>query len=98
MTTSAPILAAAAANPLDKNLTMGLMITGCLLIGSMECMSIATTTFPLRTQEEIGTAGGLSGSIRVRRQTSVTPVLDGTLLETFDSEASEGSNRWKDAY
>lgn len=30
----------------------------------MEGQSIATTTFPLRTQEEIGTAGGLSGAIR----------------------------------
>ena len=30
----------------------------------MEGQAIATTSFPLRTQEEIGTAGGLSGAIR----------------------------------
>jgi hypothetical protein len=35
-----------------------------LAAGIMEGQSIATTTFPLRTQEEIGTASGLSGAIR----------------------------------
>ena len=30
----------------------------------MEGQSIATTTFPLRTQEEIGTAGSMSAAIR----------------------------------
>lgn len=64
MSISAPILMAAAANPLNVNLTMGLITTGTLFIGMMEGMAIATTTFPLRTQEEIGRAGGLSGSIR----------------------------------
>lgn len=64
MTLSAPILAAAAYNPINYNLTMALILVGTLLIGMMEGQAIATTTFPLRTQEEIGTAGGLSGSIR----------------------------------
>lgn len=35
MTVSAPILAAAAANPLNKTLTMGLIATGTLFIGMM---------------------------------------------------------------
>ena len=97
---AAPLYLACAANPLDLNLTMGLITTGSLAIGTyanandpfpslisqqrdcrdsssrirtfthspitgiMEGQSIATTTFPLRTQEEIGTAGGLSGAIR----------------------------------
>lgn len=43
---------------------MGLMTTGSLFIGMMEAQAAVTTTFPLRTQEEIGTAGGLSGAIR----------------------------------
>jgi hypothetical protein len=46
------------------NLTMGLITTGSLFIGAMEGIAICTTSFPLRTQEEIGTAGGLSGAIR----------------------------------
>jgi hypothetical protein len=103
---AAPLYLACSANPLDLNLTMGLIMTGSLAIGTytyemspvpnrklndrhfclvtdslcksetfadyfaslaagiMEGQSIATTTFPLRTQEEIGTAGGLSGAIR----------------------------------
>lgn len=64
MTVAAPLLMACAANPLNMSLTMGLITAGCLFIGMMEGMAIATTTFPLRTQEEIGTAGGLSGTIR----------------------------------
>lgn len=64
MTIAAPLLMAVAANPLNMNLTMGLITTGCLFIGMMEGVAICTTSFPLRTQEEIGTAGGLSGAIR----------------------------------
>jgi hypothetical protein len=64
MTIAAPILMAAAADPLNMNLTMGLIATGALFIGIMEGQSIASTTFPLRNQEEIGVAGGLSGAIR----------------------------------
>ena len=64
MTVAAPLLMAVAANPLNMTLSMGLITTGCLFIGMMEGIAICTTSFPLRTQEEIGTAGGLSGSIR----------------------------------
>lgn len=79
MCVSAPILAAAAANPLNMNLTMGLVGTGTLFIGMMEGMAICTTTFPLRSQEEIGTAGGLSGSIRSFGSVIAIAVLTTTL-------------------
>ena len=79
MSVSAPILMAAAANPLNMDLTMGLIATGTLFIGMMEGMAIATTTFPLRTQEEIGTAGGLSGSIRSFGSAIATAILATTL-------------------
>lgn len=59
-----PLLAAVAANPLNRHLTIGLMVPGILAIGMAEGVGIALNTFPLRTQEEIGTAGGLSGTIR----------------------------------
>ncbi|RFU26296.1 hypothetical protein B7463_g10051, partial [Scytalidium lignicola] len=65
ITIAGPILMACAADPLNKPLTMGLLIVGCLFIGAMEGMAIATATFPLRSQEEIGTAGGLSGAVRI---------------------------------
>lgn len=58
------LLAAVAANPLDLPLTTGVITTGVLLIGMAEGIAIASTTFSLRTQEGIGTAGGLSGAIR----------------------------------
>lgn len=79
MTVSAPMLMAAAANPLDIDLTMGLIATGTLFIGMMEGMAICTTTFPLRSQEEIGTAGGLSGSIRAFGSVIAVAVLSTTL-------------------
>jgi hypothetical protein len=70
---------AAAANPLDMDLAMGLIATGTLFIGMMEGMAICTTTFPLRSQEEIGTAGGLSGSIRAFGSVIAVAVLSTTL-------------------
>ena len=62
MCISCPILACVAINPLNMSLTMGLIIVGCIFVGGMEGVALVTTTFPLRTQEEIGTAGGLSGT------------------------------------
>jgi len=64
MMLAAPIITAAAANPLNQHLTEGLITTGSLLIGMMEAQAATTSTFQLRTQEDIGTAGGLSGAIR----------------------------------
>jgi hypothetical protein len=64
MTIAALLLMAVAADPLYMNLSMGVITTGCLFISMMEGIAICTTSFPLRTQEEIDTAGGLSGSIR----------------------------------
>jgi hypothetical protein len=78
---SVPVLAAAAYNPLNISLTMGLITTGCLLNGMMETIVVTASTFPLRTQEEIGTAGGLAGSIRAFGSTIATTILS-TVLAT----------------
>jgi hypothetical protein len=51
-------LTACAADIDNRQLTMG------LLMGIVESISITTSTFPLRSQEEIGQGGGLSGSTR----------------------------------
>ena len=61
---AAPLLSAAAADLDNKNLTIGLLIPGAYAMGVVESVSITTSTFPLRSQEEIGQGGGLSGSIR----------------------------------
>lgn len=61
---AAPLLSAAAADLENKNLTIGLLIPGAYAMGIVESVSITTSTFPLRSQEEIGQGGGLSGSIR----------------------------------
>lgn len=59
-----PLLTGAAADLDNKNLTIGLLIPGAYAMGIVESVSITTSTFPLRSQEEIGQGGGLSGSIR----------------------------------
>lgn len=61
---AAPLLSAAAADLDNKALTIGLLIPGAYAMGVVESVSITTSTFPLRSQEEIGQSGGLSGSIR----------------------------------
>lgn len=61
---AAPLLAATATNLDNIPLTLGLVIPGAFAIGVVESVSITTSTFPLRSQEEIGQGGGLSGSTR----------------------------------
>lgn len=60
-----PFLGAAAANPLNMEMTMTFVILGCFMVGAADGIAIATTTFPIRSQEEIGTAGGLGGFLRL---------------------------------
>ena len=72
-------LAAVAANPLNLNLTLGLLITGDLLIGMADGIGLPMTTFPIRSQDELGTAGGLSGSIRLTGS-SVAVAMYSTIL------------------
>ncbi|KAL2834391.1 fungal trichothecene efflux pump [Aspergillus cavernicola] len=74
-----PLLAAAGTNPLNLNLTIALVSTGCFAIGATEGVALVTSTFPLRTQEEIGTAGGLCGTIRQFLASVATAVFSTTL-------------------
>ena len=60
----AALLTAGAANIDNRQQTMGLIIVGAYAMGVVESISITTSTFPLRSQEEIGQGGGLSGSTR----------------------------------
>ena len=61
---SATLLSAASADLDNKPQTCALLFIGALAMGIVESVSITTSTFPLRSQEEIGQGGGLSGSIR----------------------------------
>lgn len=79
MMVAGPITAAAAYNPLNMNMTMAFIIVGSLFIGAMEGVALVTVTFPLRTQEDIGTAGGLSGSIRVFLSSVAVAIYSTTL-------------------
>ncbi|KAF2636610.1 MFS general substrate transporter [Massarina eburnea CBS 473.64] len=58
------LLTAASTDLNNRALTMGLIIPGAFAMGIVESVSITTSTFPLRSQEEIGQGGGLSGSTR----------------------------------
>jgi hypothetical protein len=49
--------------PIHK-LTMGLILVGAFFIGDSEAQAAVSSTFPLKSQEELGTAGGLASAIR----------------------------------
>lgn len=55
MCIAGPLLAAAGADMLNFSLTLGLVLPGGFFIGLMEGIALANTSFPLKTQEEIGT-------------------------------------------
>jgi len=57
-------VAAVAANPLNMGLTVGLLVPGLLCVGISDCLAITMSTMVIKDQDEIGTAGGISGAIR----------------------------------
>ena len=73
------LLTALAADPLNKNLTIALLSSGNFILGAGDGVCMCMTTFPIRSQEEIGTAGGLSGSIRLTAS-SIAVALYSTVL------------------
>jgi hypothetical protein len=73
------LLAAVAANPLNMDLTLGLLVTGNLIIGMADGIGLPMTTFPIKNQERLGTAGGLSGCIRLAG-TSIAVAMYSTIL------------------
>ena len=85
-----PLLSAAAYDLSNKNLTIGLLIPGAYAMGLVESVSITTSTFPLRSQEEIGQGGGLSGSLRNFTSAIAvaiyTATLSNRLLKTIPQE------------
>ncbi|KAK6362477.1 hypothetical protein LTS17_012818 [Exophiala oligosperma] len=73
------LLTALAADPLNKNLTIALLSSGNFILGAGDGVCMPMTTFPIRSQEEIGTAGGLSGSIRLTGS-SIAVAMYSTIL------------------
>lgn len=73
------LLAACAANPLNLNLTVGVLVSGNLIIGIADGIGLPMTTFPIKDQEKLGTAGGLSGCIRLTG-TSIAVAMYNTIL------------------
>ncbi len=57
-------LTACAADLDNRAMTETFLVIGAYAMGVVESVSITTSTFPLRSQEEIGQGGGLSGSTR----------------------------------
>lgn len=58
------MLTACSADINNRAMTEALLVVGAYAMGIVESVSITTSTFPLRSQEEIGQGGGLSGSTR----------------------------------
>lgn len=50
-------MTACSANLGNRSLTEGLLITGAFAMGMVESISTTSSTFPLRSQEEIGEGG-----------------------------------------
>jgi len=73
------ILAAAGADPLNYNRTFGLILAGGLAIGLVEGIVLANTSFPPETQKEIGTAGGVAGTLRLLISNTAVAVFSTTL-------------------
>ena len=76
---AAALITACATDLNNTALTLGLLIPGSFAIGIVESVSITTSTFPLRSQEEIGQGGGLSGSIRNFTSAIAVAVFTATL-------------------
>lgn len=76
---AAALLTAASYDLDNKALTLGLIIPGAYAMGLVESVSITTSTFPLRSQEEIGQGGGLSGSTRNFTSAIAVAVFTATL-------------------
>lgn len=76
---SLPLLTALATDPLNITMTLAFLITGNFILGAADGVALPMTTFPIRTQEEIGTAGGLSGSIRLTG-TTIAVAMYSTIL------------------
>lgn len=76
---SLPLLVALAADPMNINMTLAFLILGNFILGAADGVALPMTTFPIQNQEEIGTAGGLSGSIRLTG-TSIAVAMYSTIL------------------
>jgi MFS family permease len=58
------LVAAVAANPSNLSLSVGLLVPGLLCVGISDGLAITMSTMVIDDQDEIGTAGGISGAIR----------------------------------
>lgn len=84
---AAALVAAVAANPLDMATTVGLIVPGLLCVGISDGLAITMSTMVIKDQDEIGTAGGLSGAIRslggTVASTVYTVILTNRLAQTI---------------
>ncbi|KAF2161856.1 hypothetical protein M409DRAFT_58639 [Zasmidium cellare ATCC 36951] len=86
------LLTACATDLANKSLTLGLVIPGSFAIGLVESVATTTSTFPLRSQEEIGQGGGLCGSVRNFTSAIAVAIFTATLANrlttTFGNEVA----------
>lgn len=80
-----PLLGAVAHNPFDMTLTCVLLGLGSFALGIMEGVALTATTYPLRSQQEIGSAGGVTGTIRLFVSTIATAVYNTVVRNRLSS-------------
>ncbi|OAP57920.1 hypothetical protein AYL99_08658 [Fonsecaea erecta] len=93
MCIACPLLTCAAVNPFNMTMTASLACTGGFALGIMEGVALTATTYPLRTQEEIGSAGGLTGTLRLFVSTIATCIYNTTLVNRLNSTIPENVGR-----
>ena len=82
---ASPLLGAVAHNPFDMMLTSILLGFGSFALGIMEGVALTATTYPLRSQKEIGSAGGVTSTIRLFVSTVATAVYNTTVRNRLSS-------------
>lgn len=85
MFVAAPLLGCLAIDPFNMTLTSVLMGVGSFALGIMEGVALTATTYPLRSQDEIGSAGGVTGTIRLFVSTVATAVYNTVLRNRLNS-------------
>ncbi|CAK3897879.1 MFS general substrate transporter [Lecanosticta acicola] len=88
----AAFLTSVSANLDDRVQTEAILVIGAFAMGLVEGLATTTATFPLRSQEEIGQGGGLTGSMRNFVSAIATAVYTATLNNRLTQTTAEYVN------
>lgn len=82
---AAPLLGCLAIDPFRMTLTSVFISLGGFSLGIMEGVALTATTYPLRSQDEIGSAGGVTGTMRLFVSTIATAIYNTTIRNRLNT-------------